>query len=215
MQTRKRRKSYYRAHSIEVYFDGLCEPVNPHGIATYGFVIYANSGVRRYKLHEGSGVVGAGCLGNDVTNNVAEYTALIKALDWLFQNNLTDKPVVVMGDSQLTIRQLNGVYGVRARRVVPLYNKVVELANKFKNIKFTWIPREYNEEADSLSRRSYYEFCKKNEEIVKKHYEKYLMTNKQRRYILYLAKKKGVKVKINEFMSKREASKLIDKLLSG
>ena len=50
---------------VEVYFDGLCEPVNgyPYGIATYGFVIYDNrSEEERVKIHEGSGVVGAGCL---------------------------------------------------------------------------------------------------------------------------------------------------------
>ena len=49
--------------------------------------------------------------------------------------------------------------------------------------------------------------------MVKKYYAKYLITEKQKRYILFLAKK-GVKVEVSEFMSKREASKLISKLLS-
>ncbi|RLI81013.1 MAG: ribonuclease H, partial [Archaeoglobales archaeon] len=127
--------------------------------------------------------------------------------------NLTEKPVEVKGDSQLAIRQLNGIYRVKAPRIIPLYKRVVELTEKFNEIHFIWIPREYNEEADSLSRKSYYKFCNEHKELVIEYYSKYFITEKQKRYILFLARKKGVKVEINEFMSKREASKLIKKLL--
>ena len=200
--------------NIEVYFDGLCEPRNPGGIATYGFVVYDNrSPSDRVKIHEGYGVVGAGCLGDDVTNNIAEYTALIRGLEWLVQNSLTGKLVEVKGDSQLTIRQLNGIYAVRSPRIIPLYNRVVELVEKFKQIRFFWVPREYNEEADSLSRRAYQEFCNEHRDLVRRYYARYFMTERQKRYILFLARKKGVKVEISDFMSKREASKLIEKLL--
>jgi len=200
--------------NIEVYFDGLCEPRNPNGIGTYGFVIYDNrSPDSRVKIYEGYGVVGAGCLGDDVTNNVAEYTALIKALEWLVENNLTGKLVEVKGDSQLTIRQLNGIYAVRSPRIIPLYNRVVELVEKFKSIRFIWVPREYNEEADSLSRRAYRDFCRRYRDLVRKYYARYFITERQKRYILFLARKRGVRVEVSDFMSKREASRLIEKLL--
>jgi len=189
--------------TIVVYYDGLCEPINPNGIATYGFVIYKNG----KKIHEDCGVVGAGMLGDDVTNNVAEYTALIKALEWLVENNFTDHKVIVRGDSQLTIRQMTGIYGVYAPRIIPLYKRAKELAGKFKDISFEWVPREYNEEADSLSRKAYKGFIMVHEEDALKYYAKYFATEKQLRFI----KKLGGNP--DRYMSKREASKLIDRLL--
>jgi len=201
--------------NIEVYYDGLCEPVNPNGIATYGFVIYDNrSPSDRVRIYDGCGFVGAGCLGDDVTNNVAEYTALIRALEWLVDNGMVDRQVEVKGDSQLTIRQLNGIYMVRSPRIIPLYRRAIELTEEFSEIRFIWIPREYNEEADSLSRRAYYKFCEEHRELVRKYYSRYFITEKQKRYILFLARRKGVKVEVNDFMSKREASRLISSLLS-
>ena len=193
---------------IEVYFDGLCKPINPNGVATYGFLIYKSGS----KVHEESGLVGAGCLGNEVTNNIAEYIALIKALEWLVKNKLTNEEITVKGDSQLVIRQLNKTYSVRASRIVLLYEKALSVIKRFKSIKFTWIPREYNKETDSLSKRAYYEFCKKHRNLVRNYYAKYFITEKQRRYILYLAKRRGLRVEISEFMSKGEASKLIQRL---
>ena len=65
---------------IEVYFDGACEPVNPKGIATYGYVVYRNG----KKIREDCGLVG---IGQGATNNIAEYTALIKALEYLIYTN--------------------------------------------------------------------------------------------------------------------------------
>jgi len=186
-----------------VYFDGLCEPVNPRGIATYGFVIYRDG----EKIFEGCGVVGAGMFGDDVTNNVAEYTALIKALEWLVEQGYTKDEVTVRGDSQLTIRQLNGVYAVRSMRILPLYKKARELVSKFEDIWFEWVPREENEEADSLSRKAYREFLKKHGKEARKYYERYFATEKQLRFIEQLGGK------ADSFLSKREASKLIEQLL--
>ncbi len=54
---------------IVVHIDGLCEPVNPGGTATFGYVIRDDSGSI---LASKSGIVGKG---PTMTNNVAEYTA--------------------------------------------------------------------------------------------------------------------------------------------
>jgi dTDP-4-dehydrorhamnose reductase len=62
--------------TIVAYFDGLCEP-NPGGVATYGFVVKKDG----KKVHEGHGLAGTPKT-PQATNNVAEYTGLIKALEW-------------------------------------------------------------------------------------------------------------------------------------
>lgn len=148
--------------TIYVYFDGLCEPVNPGGIATYGFVTYRNGEL----LHAGGGVAGAGYLGDDVTNNVAEYTALVRALEWLVERGLCEE-LVVRGDSQLVIKQLKGEYAVRSQRLAPLHRRVRELLSRFPSVKFEWVPREENGEADSLSRAAYKEFVRDHPEALR------------------------------------------------
>jgi len=147
---------------ITVYFDGLCEPVNPGGIATYGFVVYRDG----ERLAAGRGVVGAGYLGDDVTNNVAEYTALVKALEWLVERGLTGERLRVRGDSQLVIRQLRGEYAVRAPRIAPLYRRVRELLARFPSCEFEWVPREGNREADALSLEALLEFLREHPEAI-------------------------------------------------
>jgi len=91
--------------AVVVHVDGLCEPVNPNGVACYGYVIYRDG----EKLEEGCGVVDH----PSPSNNVAEYTACIKALERLVQLGLTED-VLVRSDSQLLIYQLKGIYAVKA-----------------------------------------------------------------------------------------------------
>lgn len=194
---------------VEIYFDGASKPVNPSGIATYGFIVYENS----KKVYEEYGLVGAGCLGHDVTNNVAEYTALIRALEWLVEYKESYKRVVIKGDSKLVIMQLRNLYSVRARRIIPLFNRVQELIKGFEEVSFTWIPRELNKEADALSKKAYYDFCEEHRDLVMKYYSKYFITKRQKKYISLLAKKLGIEIELSDFMSKKEASELIKKLL--
>src|SRR5919198_5990551 len=96
---------------IEVYFDGLCQPYNPGGIACYAFVIKEFSGGRshekKHTIHSDYGLA-AEPFTDDATNNVAEYTAIIKALEWLLENNYNNQEIVIRGDSQLVINQING-----------------------------------------------------------------------------------------------------------
>ena len=132
------------------YCDGLCEPYNPGGTATYGWVLY-NDGV---KLAEDCKVV---CSGPKATNNVAEYSGIIAVLEYLIENDLTGEKVVIRSDSQLCIYQLQGRYRVNAPRIVPKYKKAKELAKRFKELKFEWVPRNQNKEADALSRKAYEE----------------------------------------------------------
>ncbi|HLY77028.1 MAG TPA: reverse transcriptase-like protein, partial [Thermoplasmata archaeon] len=65
------------------------------------------------------------------TNNVAEYTAAIRALEWLREQGYSG-PVRVMGDSQLVIRQIQGQYRVRAPHLKEYQSQLLRLAHHFE-----------------------------------------------------------------------------------
>ena len=142
---------------MKVFFDGLCEPVNPGGVACYGFVVYRSSPSNEVKVFEGFGLAAAP--GPDSTHNVAEYTGIIKALEWVLAN-LEDREIEVLGDSQLVIRHLTGEYSVRSARIVPFYEKARSLLEKF-SWTAKWIPRKENSVADELSMKAYRGYCMK------------------------------------------------------
>jgi ribonuclease HI len=141
---------------IEAYFDGLCEPKNPGGVATFGFVVYRDG----KRVHEGSGLAAAP-FSSEATNNVAEYTGLLRALEWLVAQGLQKEKTLVRGDSELVIRQLKGEYKVKSPLLAPLYRKVRELEPEFKALAFEWIPREKNREADQLTNLAYADYSGK------------------------------------------------------
>ena len=130
---------------IELFFDGGCYG-NPNGIATYGYAIYLDG----KQLHAEGGIVGEGA---GMTNNVAEYTALLKALEWLNEHHLTGK-VTVNGDSALVIKQLTGEFKARSATALSCIPRVRQAA-KGKEIEYRWIPREQNTQADALTEQAY------------------------------------------------------------
>jgi ribonuclease HI len=146
---------------IEVYFDGLCQPVNPGGIACYAFVVKSSGKT----MHSEYGVAGEP-FSKDSTNNVAEYTALAKALEWLAANNLASSKVVINSDSQLVVNQLQGNYKVKGKRIIPLYKQVLLLRAKFPDIEIKWVPREKNREADRLTNIAYNMALQENPEYL-------------------------------------------------
>lgn len=131
---------------INCYIDGACEPVNPGGIATYGFVIYQGD----QKLATGSGIVQY-----SATNNIAEYGALYFCLVELSKLGKSKEKITVHSDSQLVIQQMNKKWRVKHGGYVQYWKKVQEIIGQFPDITFTWIPGTENVEADSLSRENY------------------------------------------------------------
>lgn len=138
---------------VTVHFDGACEPQNPEGVATWGFVVYVNG----REIYSDCGVVGEG---QGMSNNVAEFTAMAKALEWLLENGFADAKVTVRGDSQLAVNLINGVWTAKGGLYLPYYLRARELASKFSSIRFEWVPREKNEVADGLSKKAYEEYCR-------------------------------------------------------
>ena len=129
---------------IEVWTDGLCEPINPGGTCCIGYVIKRDGRT----IDKGSELIGRG---KDMTNNVAEYSALIRALEKIRRLGLEQEKIVARSDSSLLVSQMKGEWKVKKPRIRPLYEKAKELAHGI-DITFEWIPREENREADKLSR---------------------------------------------------------------
>jgi formyltetrahydrofolate-dependent phosphoribosylglycinamide formyltransferase len=84
----------------------------------------------------------------ETTNNVAEYTAVVKALEAAKQ--MGAKELMVFSDSQLLVRQLNGEYKVKSEQIRPLFRQAVDLLAQFKDWKVRHITRDKNKEADKF-----------------------------------------------------------------
>lgn len=139
-------------------------------------MIYTNSdgGSRR---NPGPGAVGvlvredgkiltkySGFIGRNVTNNVAEYEALIKALQ--LASKVTGDELTCFLDSELVVKQLLGEYKVKNPILMNLFLKVQKLQENFKRIKYVHVSREdkfqtivdelLNEELDNNGFKRYY-----------------------------------------------------------
>jgi len=93
-------------------------------------------------------------LGDNITNNEAEYSAVIIALKKfkaLFGKELAkNSDIEIRADSELVVKQLGGEYKVLEPKIQQLFLEVWNLKFDFKNVKFKLIPREKNKEADRL-----------------------------------------------------------------
>jgi ribonuclease HI len=79
-------------------------------------------------------------IGKFVTNNIAEYEALIKALE--LASRFTKDELTCVLDSELVVNQLLGKYKVRNPHLMPLFLKVQKLQENFKSIKYVHVSRE-------------------------------------------------------------------------
>jgi ribonuclease HI/probable phosphoglycerate mutase len=84
----------------------------------------------------------------EATNNVAEYTALIRALEKA--RDLGGKRLVIQSDSDLMVQQMKGRYKVKNPGLLALHEKARHLCKTFEDVSFRHIPREENTRADRL-----------------------------------------------------------------
>ena len=129
---------------IIIYTDGGSRG-NP-GSAAMGAVFY-NEKKQLFKEY-------SEYLGKNLTNNEAEYQAVIFALQKfkaLFGKKLAKSTdIEIKSDSELLVKQLKGEYKVLDRQIQTLFLNIWNLKLDFKIVKFTLIPREKNKEADAL-----------------------------------------------------------------
>ncbi len=83
------------------------------------------------------------------TNNFAEYTAVIRGLQFALDQGVTE--VTLRSDSELMVKQVTGLYKVKSAVIVPLHTQVRGLVKKFKVVKFEHVRREFNKEADRIA----------------------------------------------------------------
>jgi len=93
-------------------------------------------------------------LGDNLTNNEAEYQAVVFALrkfKAVFGKKLAkNTEVTIKSDSELLIKQLNGEYKLLDEKIQQLFLKIWNLKLDFKRVKFSLVTREKNKEADRL-----------------------------------------------------------------
>ncbi len=128
------------------------------------FTIHADGGARGNPGPAGAGAVvrdGMGSIVESVseylgrrTNNYAEYEAVILALAKvreLAKGKLADTVVMVKMDSELVVKQMNGVYKIKHPDMQAQAARLKELAAPFGSIFFAHVPREQNKDADRLA----------------------------------------------------------------
>ncbi len=126
---------------VVVHIDGASRG-NP-GPAAYGVVM---------ESAEGSPLAAFAKALGETTNNVAEYRALLAALEYALAHDYAR--VRVLTDSELLARQMAGLYKVKSPDLRPLYEQARRLSGRFKSFGIEHVPRERNREADRLANRA-------------------------------------------------------------
>ena len=94
----------------------------------------------------------------ECTNNQAEYSAVIDALD--SASEFTNKNVCVFSDSELLVRQLNKQYRIKDKKLKTLFLKVREQEKIFDVVTYAHISRDKNTVADKLANEALDELIK-------------------------------------------------------
>ncbi len=124
--------------ALQVNIDGAARG-NP-GPAAYGVLFRRLDGsvVHRFSKYIGR-----------ATNNVAEYYALIAALDYAAAHGITK--VLVHSDSLLLVNQMRGIYKVKNPELRQLHERASKLARGLAYFRIDFVPRENNARADVLA----------------------------------------------------------------
>jgi len=83
------------------------------------------------------------------TNNVAEYRGLLMGLEGVLK--LGGRKLEIRSDSELLVRQLNGVYRVKDEKLKVLYRKALDLLGRLEAYRINHVRREHNKLADRLA----------------------------------------------------------------
>jgi probable phosphoglycerate mutase len=135
------RRTREASSTIVAYIDGGARG-NP-GPAGYGVVITNASGEIVAELSK--------YLGHR-TNNFAEYSGLLAALEFTLSHNYVSLNVV--SDSELLVRQIRGIYKVRSPELKPLYVQARLLIGKLHDFHIEHVRREKNKQADKLANQA-------------------------------------------------------------
>jgi ribonuclease HI len=82
------------------------------------------------------------------TNNVAEYRALLRGIEWA--RGLGADELEIIGDSELVARQVSGAYKVKHPAMKPLHDEAMAALRAFGGWRIRTVPRSENARADEL-----------------------------------------------------------------
>lgn len=141
------------------FFDGACVPKNPFGAMGFGWAIMDGN---KFHLKPDTDTIeyGSGYEPASLKNssNKAEYLALSGLLEWLLKNTEKGDEILIFGDSQLVIKQMNGEWGMKEGLYLSAASYADDLLDELRETRkclLKWIPREQNSYADELSRLSF------------------------------------------------------------
>ncbi|HKV04008.1 MAG TPA: ribonuclease HI family protein [Candidatus Acidoferrales bacterium] len=83
------------------------------------------------------------------TNNVAEYYALLAALDYATSHRIA--ALRIRSDSELLVRQMQGRYKVKSADLKPLHERAQKISRQLAYFAIEYVPREQNRDADALA----------------------------------------------------------------
>ena len=122
-----------------VEFDGACRG-NP-GPASYGYLVQTESWTE----------TGCKYIG-EATNNVAEWTALLRGVEEALNRGCTS--VKAVGDSEVVVKQMQGEYDVNEEKLVTLCDETKAVVAEFDQFEIEQISRDGNEKADQLANQA-------------------------------------------------------------
>jgi len=127
-----------RVSRWELYVDGAAR--NNPGEAGAGF----------YLLKNGVPILEQGMYLGVKTNNQAEYLALLLGVYYAQQHMGHDDTLLIKADSELMVRQVQGVYKIKNRELFRIYSTISSML-RVLNFKIQHVPREQNKVADKLA----------------------------------------------------------------
>ncbi len=133
-------------------FDGLFRSAHGDdstqaGFMCYGWLVFHNKTV----IAHGHGGFAHAC---HASSNAAEYLAMLEGLEAMLDMGIQKERVRVVGDARSVIQQMQGMAAVRSAGIIGLHQRALRLSAQFKRIKWLWIPRNENKDADQLTRRA-------------------------------------------------------------
>jgi len=136
-----------KSKEITIYFDGACDGNGSDGSSSGCGAVIRRDGHRDIEICRYIG---------KSTNNECEYTALFLPIRYIVDNNIECDVINVIGDSLLVINQMKKAWKIH-KPELRVINKAISIQmNKLKNCRFTFthVLRNFNEEADLLSKKA-------------------------------------------------------------
>jgi ribonuclease HI len=138
-EVEKYSKANMKRGEITIHSDGGSRG-NP-GPAAYGFTVQDKDNTLLYEEGKYIGVT---------TNNVAEYSGVLNALEWIHAHAEPEKVLVIL-DSELVVRQLSGIYKVKNENLRGYVLSIKSLEQKIAvPVSYASVPRAQNKDADRL-----------------------------------------------------------------